>query len=91
MTSRYAHKSPRRWIRLDRVAYGLLAMTLAASTACDSLLSVDNPGNVPADALADPNLVATLEIASASSTSLAGQPMFGWFAARGLSPMPTPG
>lgn len=50
MTSRYAH--------------GVLALLLAASTACNSLLSVDNPGNVPADALSDPNLAATLEVAA---------------------------
>ncbi|HEY4131884.1 MAG TPA: RagB/SusD family nutrient uptake outer membrane protein [Gemmatimonadaceae bacterium] len=47
-----------------RAAAGLLACALAATTACNSLLSVDNPGNVPADALADPNLVSTLEVAA---------------------------
>jgi hypothetical protein len=64
MTSRYSHGGPRLRAALDRAAIGLLALTLAAGTACNSLLSVDNPGNVPADALEDPALVATLEVAA---------------------------
>jgi hypothetical protein len=42
----------------------LLALILAASTACNSLLTVDNPGRVPADALDDPSLMPTLEAAA---------------------------
>jgi hypothetical protein len=42
----------------------LLALILAASTACNSLLTVDNPGRVPADALGDPSLMPTLEAAA---------------------------
>jgi len=34
---------------------------VAATTACNQLLSVDNPGRVPADALADPGLIPALE------------------------------
>lgn len=64
MTSQYSHSSSRLRANVGRAAYGLLALVLAASTACNSLLSVDNPGNVPADALADPGLVATLEVAA---------------------------
>jgi hypothetical protein len=37
------------------------AFALVAATACNQLLSVDNPGRVPADALADPGLIPALE------------------------------
>lgn len=42
----------------------LIALTLGGASACNQLLSVDNPGRVPADALADPSLMPTLEAAS---------------------------
>jgi hypothetical protein len=42
----------------------LLALTLTTTTACNQLLSVDNPGRVPADALADPSLMPVLEAAA---------------------------
>jgi hypothetical protein len=42
----------------------LAALGLAATTACNSLLSVDNPGRVPDDALADPSLAPVLEAAA---------------------------
>jgi starch-binding outer membrane protein, SusD/RagB family len=64
MTSRYSHSSSRRRTLVRRAAYGMLGLSLATVAACNSLLSVDNPGNVPADALADPALVATLEVAA---------------------------
>lgn len=47
-----------------RTLSALLALSLAASTACNSLLTVDNPGRVPADALNDPALMPILEAAS---------------------------
>jgi hypothetical protein len=42
----------------------LLALTLVATAACNSLLDVDNPGRVPADALEDPALAPALEVAA---------------------------
>jgi starch-binding outer membrane protein, SusD/RagB family len=42
----------------------VLALILAASTACNSLLTVDNPGQVPAEALDDPALMPILEAAA---------------------------
>jgi hypothetical protein len=42
----------------------LLALTLAASTGCNNLLAVDNPGRVPEEALGDPALMPILEAAS---------------------------
>jgi starch-binding outer membrane protein, SusD/RagB family len=45
--------------RALRVA--LLALATAATTACDKLLGVDNPGRVPAEALLDPGLIPALE------------------------------
>jgi len=49
---------------MRRLSAALLALTLAASTACNNLLAVDNPGRVPAEALADPALIPILEAAS---------------------------
>jgi hypothetical protein len=54
----------RQMVRPRRVATALLALTLAGSAACNSLLTVDNPGQVPAEALADPALIPILEAAS---------------------------
>jgi hypothetical protein len=64
MTLYYTHARTRAAATLNRAAYALLALALAATTACNSLLSVDNPGNVPADALSDPALMSTLEVAA---------------------------
>lgn len=49
---------------MRRLSTALLAMTLAGSIACNALLTVDNPGRVPADALSDPALIPILESAS---------------------------
>jgi hypothetical protein len=49
---------------LRRLSPALLALTLAASVACNNLLSVDNPGRVPAEMLTDPTLIPTLEAGS---------------------------
>lgn len=40
------------------------ALTLAAGTACDSLLAVDNPARVPEETLADVGLIPALEAAA---------------------------
>jgi hypothetical protein len=45
-------------------AAALLAFSVTASTACNSLLAVDNPGRVPDTALDDPGLAPVLEAAS---------------------------
>jgi starch-binding outer membrane protein, SusD/RagB family len=42
----------------------LLVSAVVLATACNSLLTVDNPGRVPADALEDPALMPTLEAAA---------------------------
>lgn len=49
---------------MRRLSTALLALTLAGSIACNALLTVDNPGRVPADALSDPALIPILESAS---------------------------
>jgi hypothetical protein len=49
----------RRWL-----SAASLALTLAATTACNQLLAVDNPGRVPEEALGDPALMPILEAAS---------------------------
>ena len=41
-----------------------LSFGLVLFTACDSLLTVDNPGRVPADALDEPALMPTHEAAA---------------------------
>ena len=51
----------RRTVDLRRFTAAFLAASLVTTTACDRLLSVDNPANVPVDALSDPGLMATLE------------------------------
>lgn len=52
----------RHLARLRRTA--MLALILATATACNSLLTVDNPGRVPVEALADPALMPILQAAS---------------------------
>ena len=63
MRSHHSSGSARSAARVRRRA-ALLALTLAASTACNSLLTVDNPGRVPADALADPALMPIIHAAA---------------------------
>lgn len=47
-----------------RLARALAILGLTATTACDSLLGVDNPGSVPDAALADPALMPALAAAA---------------------------
>ncbi|HEV7990589.1 MAG TPA: RagB/SusD family nutrient uptake outer membrane protein [Gemmatimonadaceae bacterium] len=47
-----------------RTIAALLVSVIALATACNSLLTVDNPGRVEADALDDPALMPTLEAAA---------------------------
>lgn len=69
----------RRMVRPRRLTSALVALILAGSTACNSLLTVDNPGQVPAAALADPALIPILEAASLQQFQCA----FAQFAATG--------
>jgi hypothetical protein len=50
-----------------RVTSALLALSLGSTAACNSLLDVDSPGRVPADALTDPSLIPTLSAAAMQS------------------------
>ena len=52
----------RTWTR--RRAFALLGVILAGPVACNSLLTVDNPGRVPAEALDDPALMPILQAAA---------------------------
>ena len=47
-----------------RILGATLGLTLAFSAACNSLLTVDNPGRVPAESLDDPALMPILEAAA---------------------------
>lgn len=48
-----------------------LVLSLAATASCNSLLAVDNPGRVTADALSDPALAPILEAAALQSAQCA--------------------
>src|SRR5689334_16159824 len=54
-------RNGRRGVDLRQLTAAFIAATVVTTSACDRLLSVDNPANVPIDALADPGLMATLE------------------------------
>ncbi len=43
-----------------RVATALLALSLASTAACNSLLDVESPGRVPEETLSDPALMPAL-------------------------------
>jgi len=48
-------------VHLRQLTAAFATATVVTTSACDRLLSVDNPANVPVDALTDPGLMATLE------------------------------
>src|SRR3954462_15734263 len=54
-------RNDRRRGDLRRFTAAFVAAALVTTTACDRLLSVENPANVPVDALNDPGLLPTLE------------------------------
>ena len=60
----YSNDRARPMASPRRVPTMLLALSLTVTTACNSLLTVDNPGRVPADALSDPSLAPVLEAAA---------------------------
>ena len=47
-----------------RVSLAAITVGLALAAACNSLLTVDNPGRVPVETLDDPALMPTLEAAA---------------------------
>ena len=63
MSSRINHRSAAsRMMRTAKVT--LVALSLAATAACDSLLNVDNPASVTDESLGDPTLVPALAAAA---------------------------
>jgi hypothetical protein len=54
-------RNGRRGGDLRRLTAAFVTATVVTTSACDRLLSVDNPANVPIDALNNPGLMATLE------------------------------
>ena len=64
MNSSIARLAPRRTVHFRRLTASVVAALMIPITACDRLLEVDNPGNVPIDALNNPALMQTLEAAS---------------------------
>lgn len=57
----------RRATSRRRIATMMIALMPLTTTACDKLLSVDNPGRVPEAALGDPALAIALEMAALQS------------------------
>jgi hypothetical protein len=48
-------------VHLRQLTAAFATATVVSTSACDRLLSVDNPANVPVNALTDPGLMPTLE------------------------------
>ena len=53
-------RNGRRAVDLRRLTAAFITATVVTTSACDRLLAVDNPANVPVDALNDPGLLPTL-------------------------------
>ena len=64
MNTTIARNEARRTVLLRRMTGAVVAALLVPAAACDRLLEVENPSNVPIDALADPALMPTLEAAA---------------------------
>ena len=64
MNTTIARNESRRTVRFRRFTGAVVAALMIPATACDRLLEVDNPSNVPIEALADPALMPTLESAA---------------------------
>jgi hypothetical protein len=54
-------RNGRRGVDLRQLTAAFVTATVVTTSACDRLLSVQNPANVPVDALTDPGLMPTLE------------------------------
>ena len=50
-------RNGRRGVHLRQLTAAFATATVVTTSACDRLLSVDNPANVPVDALTDPGLM----------------------------------
>jgi starch-binding outer membrane protein, SusD/RagB family len=64
MNTTIARNETRRMVLLRRMTGAVAVALVIPASACDRLLQVDNPSNVPIDALADPALMPTLEAAA---------------------------
>ena len=64
MSYKFAQGVPRSAAVGRRLAMSLLTLGMVATSACNSLLSVDNPGRVPDTQLDDPALAPILESAA---------------------------
>ena len=62
MTSYFTHAA-------RRMSTALLAFTVAGTSACNSLLDVENPGRVPSTSLSDPALMQSLKERRAAGES----------------------
>ena len=60
-------RNGRRGVDLRQLTAAFVTATLVSTSACDRLLSVQNPANVPVDALTDPGLMPTLEAGALQS------------------------
>ena len=60
----YESRGASRRTSVRRRTFAMLGVLLAATTACNSLLTVDNPGRVPEEALNDAALMPILEAAA---------------------------
>ena len=67
----YSDSRTRSTVRRLGVPRAMLMLSMVATTACNSLLAVDNPGRVTADALSDPALAPILEAAALQSAQCA--------------------
>jgi hypothetical protein len=64
MSFDFTHRVARSLPNPHRLATSILAFGIVSTTACNSLLSVDNPGRVPVAELDNPSLAPTLEAAA---------------------------
>jgi len=62
--SYFTHHALRPLTVFRRLAVAAFALGMVATTACNTLLAVDNPGRVPDTALDDPSLAPILEAAA---------------------------
>src|SRR4051812_41299523 len=74
MSFRLTHRSTPGapvWSAVSRARRAAVAFALVGMSACNSLLDVNNPGSVPAEALSDPALASAL-VAAAMQTLQCG-------------------
>ena len=64
MSFQFTHRVARSMPVFHRLATAVLALGMVTTSACNSLLAVENPGRVPDTALDDPSLAPVLEAAA---------------------------